>query len=89
MSLISVDQNKVMDVKRSKASLSRANFKLALMEAGYLQDVKDFVANTNDQRIIIMWEDSNSFRRTHPDLLRLASEMGYTDTQLDQLFGIV
>jgi len=73
---------------RRNASLSRANFKLALLEAGYLQDVKDFVAQSADDRITILWEDSASFERTHPDLLLLASQMGYTDEQMDALFGI-
>ena len=88
MSLIKVDQNKVMEIKRSEASLSRANFKLALMEAGYLQDVKDFVANTADERIQILWEDSDTIARLDPDLLNMASQMGYTDEQMDALFGI-
>ena len=74
--------------KRKEASLSRANFKLGLLDIGELDAVKQFIEQTNDQRIIIMWEDSSRFRRTHPDLLRLASEMGYTDEQLDALFGV-
>jgi len=73
---------------REAAFLSRADFKLALLEAGYLQDVKDFIASTTDEKIIILWEDSNSFRRMHPDLIRLAEELGYTDAQLDAVFGI-
>ena len=89
MSLIKVDQNKVMELKRSQASLSRAEFKVALMEAGYLQDVKDFVANINDERIQILWEDSATFARLDPDLLNMASQMGYTDEQMDALFGVV
>ena len=89
MSLIKVDQNKVMELKRSEASLSRANFKLALMEAGYLQDVKDFVSNTADERIQILWEDSDTIARLDPDLLNMASQMGYTDEQMDTLFGVV
>ena len=88
MSLVKVDQNKVMELKRSEASLSRANFKLALMEAGYLQAVKDFVANTADERIQILWEDSDNFARLDDDLLRLASDLGYTEADLDDIFGI-
>jgi len=88
MSLVKVDEAKVLQLKREGASLSKAEFKLALLEAGYLQDVKDFVANTNDDRITILWEDSANFERMHPDLLLLASQMGYTDEQMDALFGI-
>ena len=79
---------KALQQARESAVLSRANFKLALLEAGYLQDVKDFVAQSADDRIAILWEDSASFERMHPDLLLLASQMGYTDEQMDALFGI-
>ena len=89
MSLVKVDQNKVMELKRSEASLSRAEFKIALLEEGYLQDVKDFVSNTNDERIQIFWEDSDTFARLDHDLLNMASQMGYTDEQMDALFGVV
>ena len=80
--------DRALEQARESASLSRADFKLGLLDMGELDAVKQFIEQTNDQRIIIMWEDSNSFRRTHPDLLRLASEMGYTDEQLDALFGV-
>jgi len=79
---------RALEQARESASLSRANFKLALMEAGYLQDVKDFVANTADERIQILWEDSDTFARLDPDLLNMASQMGYTDEQMDALFGV-
>jgi len=86
---IQVNQEKALQKKREAASLSKANFKLALMEGGYLQDVKDFVANTNDERIEILWEDSDTFARLDPDLLNMATQMGYTDEQMDALFGVV
>jgi len=87
--MIVVNQEKALQIKREAASLSKANFKLALMEGGYLQDVKDFVANTNDERIQILWEDSDTFARLDPDLLNMATQMGYTDEQMDALFGVV
>ena len=82
-------EERALEQARESASLSRANFKLALMEAGYLQDVKDFVANTADERIQILWEDSDTIARLDPDLLNMASQMGYTDEQMDTLFGVV
>ena len=75
--------------KRKEARLSKAAFKLGLLDRGELQRVKDFIAQTGDDRIVILWEDSANFDRLHPDLLRLANELGYTDEQLDELFGIV
>jgi len=85
---IQVNQEKALLKKREAASLSKANFKLALMEGGYLADVKEFVANTNDERIEILWEDSDTFARLDPDLLNMATQMGYTDEQMDALFGV-
>ena len=87
--MIVVNQEKALQKKREAAKLSKANFKLALMEAGYLQDVKDFVANTDDERIQILWEDSDTIARLDPDLLNMTSQMGYTDEQMDALFGVV
>jgi hypothetical protein len=80
--------DRALEQARESASLSRADFKLGLLEAGYLQDVKDFVANTNDERIEILWEDSDTFTRLNPDLLNMATQMGYTDEQMDALFGV-
>lgn len=77
-----------LEQARQAAELSRSLFKLALLDAGFLDDVQAFVASADDQRIKIMWEDSGSFRRMHPDLIRLAAELGYTDEQLDAVFGI-
>jgi len=74
--------------KRKKARLSKANFKLGLLNMGELQRVKDFIAQTGNDRIVILWEDSANFDRLHPDLLSLANELEYTDAQLDELFGI-
>lgn len=88
MSLIKVDQAKVLQLKRESAELSRSLFKMALLNAGYLQDVQAFVEQTSDQRIKIMWEDGPSFKRMDPELIRLASNLGYNDKKIDALFGI-
>lgn len=74
---------------RESASLSRANFKLALLEIGELNNVKAVMDDpATDPRIKIMWDDSGRFERMHPALLELAEVMGYTENQLDILFGI-
>jgi len=73
---------------RKTASLSKADFKLGLLNMGELQRVKDFIAQTGDERIVILWEDSDKFERLNKDLLEMSSQLGYTDAQLDELFGI-
>jgi hypothetical protein len=74
---------------RESASLSRADFKLGLIEMGELDNVQALMDDpATDPRIKIMWEDSGRFERMHPDLLSLAQVMGYTEDQLDDIFGI-
>jgi hypothetical protein len=89
MSLVNVDTDRLLLLKRSRASLSRANFKLALLSGGYLDAI---TAAMNDPatpaNVRIMWEDSSTFDRLHPALLAMAAQMGYTDAEMDALFGI-
>lgn len=74
--------------KRKQAALPRAKFKIALLDIGELQAVKDYVLSTSDERLKILWEDSAVFERLDPDLVRLSAELGYSDAKLDALFGI-
>ena len=74
---------------RESASLSRAGFKLALLERGELDSVKAAMDDPSaDPRAVILWEDALEFKRMNKDLLALASELGYTEEQLDDIFGI-
>ena len=74
---------------RRLASLSRADFKLGLLDMGELDAVKASMADPDtDPRVVILWEDAARFDRMHPDLLSFAQVMGYTDEQMDALFGI-
>ena len=87
--MIVVNQEKALQKKREAASLSRADFKLGLLDMGELDAVKALMDDPDtDPRIKIMWEDSGRFERMHPDLLSFAEVMEYTESQLDQLFGV-
>lgn len=72
---------------RQAARLTRAKFKLALLEAGYL-DAVEASYPTWDKHVQIMWDDSLQFERMHPTLLEFGSELGFTDEQMDAIFGI-
>ena len=77
-------------VARESASLSRADFKLGLLDMGELDAVKAVMEDPETpERVVIMWEDSGRFERMNPDLLSFAEVMGYTESQLDQLFGVM
>jgi len=74
--------------KRLRSFLTRSNFKIALMEKNYLDDVENFMSQTDDKRIQILWKDSDRFNRLNEDLIRMADLMGYTEQEMDALFGI-
>jgi len=74
---------------RDRARLSRADFKLALLERDELDAVKQAMSSPDaDPRAVILWEDALNFHRTDPDLMHLAEQLGYNEDQLDILFGI-
>jgi len=74
---------------RERAALSRADFKLALLERDELDAVKEAMSDPDaDTRAVILWEDALEFRRMNKDLLAFAAELGYTEEQLDDIFGI-
>ncbi len=80
---------KAIQSERESARLSRAEFKLALLERNELDDVKAAMESPDaDPRAVILWQDANTFDRTNADLLRLASDLGYTEADLDDIFGI-
>jgi len=82
--------DRALEQARESASLSRADFKLGLLDMGELDAVKAVMEDPETpERIVIMWEDSGRFNRMHPDLLSFAQVMGYTESQLDQLFGVM
>jgi len=75
---------------REAAVMTRAEFKLALDERDELAAVEAAMNDSSaDPRAVILWEDALHFHRTDPDLQRLATDLGYTEEQLDEIFGII
>lgn len=73
--------------KRQSSSLTPMQFRLNLLEINELDNVEAAV-NSASREVQIMWDYATSFERLNPILLQLASELSYTDAQLDQIFGI-
>ena len=72
---------------RVEATLTPAQFRLGLLSMGELDAVEAAIPSAS-REVQIMWQYSSSFERLNSDLLLLASQMGYTDEQMDALFGI-
>ena len=59
--------------------------RMALLAAGLLSAVNNFVASQSDE-IKIYWEYSQELYRYHPVLMALGAQLGLSDQQIDALF---
>lgn len=76
-------------VIRRNASLSRMEFMLALEEAGLYDEAEATVDSDQIPKAAkIMWRNASAFNRMDETLVQFATSLGYTDEQMDQLFGI-
>jgi len=89
MGIITVNQDKLAQVKKDKASLTRMAFMLALENAGLYDAAEAAVESDQVSKAAkIMWRNASVFNRTDETLTSFANQLGYTDAQLDELFGI-
>ena len=82
-------QGPTLEEKRNEASLPRAEFMLTLKNAGIYLEAKRYaklLPEDHDWRIL--WENAQVFHRMNENLITGARELGITDNQLDQLFGV-
>lgn len=78
-----------VDAVRARATLTRMAFMLALEDAGLYDQVEAAVNSGQiEKRSKIMWDNASQFERMHPDLVAIATALGYTDEQMDGIFGI-
>ena len=69
--------------------VSKAQAKLALLEAGLLDGVETALSameGTDGQRARIEWNDRTEFHRDHEFINSLAAAIGLSDDQVDDLF---
>lgn len=70
--------------------VTRRQARQALLLAGRLQDVQpaiDAIADPVQRSMVqIEWDDSQEFQRTRPTLIALATAIGMTAQDLDNLF---
>jgi hypothetical protein len=80
----------ILQTKREEAVLSRREFFHGIDAMGMYDAVMSLKDDpTTPRATIIDLETATEFRRLHNTLLQAASQLSVTDTQLDQLFGIV
>lgn len=74
-----------LTAERAAMKVSRLQARVALLQAGLLPQVEAAVAAA-DPIIQMAWAEAIELRRYSPAILGLASALGLTDTQLDDLF---
>ncbi|CAA0128765.1 Uncharacterised protein [Starkeya nomas] len=67
-------------------SVTRAQARVALFEAGLLAQVDAAVAAHPYELVRIWWADALNIERNHPYLVAMAVELELTEQQVDQLF---
>lgn len=67
--------------------VSRRQAKLALLDAGLLDNADSIIAAA-DQETQINWADAVEFRRDHPLITVIGRALGMTSEQIDDLFRL-
>lgn len=76
-----------IDNFRASAQVSAFQARAALNAAGLREKVESTMSDpATDQTVKDAWEYATTFKRNSPTVLTLATELGLTDEQLDNLF---
>lgn len=67
-------------------TVSSAQGMLALLDAGLLDTVTAFVDNSTDKALKIWFYRANTWERNNPYIGAVATQLGLTDQQIDDLF---
>lgn len=60
--------------------------RIALLEAGLLDTLNDYIAQSTDDELKIRWEYGAKLQRSSTYIAAVAVALGLTDAQLDELF---
>ena len=67
-------------------SLTRRQFKLALIRSGLYEMVESMLSATTDLELRVTYQEAQDFERDHPMIVQMAESLGKTDAELDDLF---
>lgn len=67
-------------------TLTPRQIRIQLTNSGLRQQVEDIIANTDDYALKDWWEYSLDYKRDNPILIDMATQLGLTDEQIDDMF---
>lgn len=79
-----VEEKLPVDENIVPTKITRLQAKLQLLEIGLLDEVEVLVEQ--DRKVKLYWNDADNFYRTDEILLGMATALGLSDAQLDDLF---
>ena len=83
------EKNHALLVARNAATLSPAQFRIALLNRLWLDRVNEYInREETPAQTKIMYNYATVFERMNALLIQMAADMGFTDQQLDDLFNI-
>lgn len=80
------EQEKVIESKRGKMSLSRYDLKTVLRMKELRSKTEEFINQTTDERFIDVWNDAEKIRRNSSFMKALAEYLELTETEIDDIF---
>jgi len=76
-----------IEEQREGMKVSRSQARASLHNAGLLTEVQALMDDpATDMLSRLAWQDSETFSRLSTTVLTISASLGYTDTQLDDLF---
>lgn len=67
-------------------SVTRRQFKLALLQIGLLDDVEAMIAASGDRALQINWAEALDFERDNAFVAQMSAALGKTASEVDDLF---
>lgn len=67
-------------------SVTRRQFKLALLNIGLLDNIESVIAASTDRALQINWTEALDFRRDNPFVASMATALGKSEAEIDALF---
>ena len=77
------------DFWRQLAKMNMADFRLSLLSNGFLEQVETAMESPDmPKEAKILWEYATIVNRNDPILNQVKAQLGFTDAELDLVFGI-
>ena len=67
---------------------TKYKFRMALLNAGLLDDIESFIAVTEDTAVKIAWQYADEYRTDDPLVLGMGDALGKTDAEIRAVFEL-